>query len=182
MRSKALQVLVVAVFVAVSAPSADARPPDQGGIALFEGRVIDLHDGWGEAQACLVSDTTRPARCFGSEEALQAFIEGSETTIESGVESVAVAAACSSSLRLYDGANHTGSVLYLSTRTTWINLSSYGFSNKTSSFKVGACSTFMADLSNGGGDWYPTSATTAGKVAANMASGWNNRVSSVYIG
>src|SRR5690606_17871876 len=91
------------------------------------------------------------------------------------------ASACSSSLRLYDGTNYTGTVLYLSTRTTWINLSSYGFSDKTSSFKVGACSVYLAVLSNGGGVWYSTSATTAGKVAATMLSGWNRLITLIYI-
>jgi hypothetical protein len=182
MGSTAFSWVVMATLVVMSATPVGASSADQEGVAFFEGRYIDLRDGWGEAQACLVIDTTRPARCFRSEEDLEAHIDNFGLAGESGeLVVVEAASACSSSLRLYDGTNYTGAVLHLSTRTTWINLSSYGFSNKTSSFKVGACSTYLAELSNGGGDWYPTSASIAGKVAPSMASGWNNRVSSVYI-
>lgn len=90
-------------------------------------------------------------------------------------------ATCSTSLKLYDGANFGTPVLQILTRTQWINLSGYGFDNKTSSFKVGACSTYLADLTMGGGDWYPTSGSTAGKEVQTMNTGWNNRVSSVYL-
>lgn len=182
MRSKVMFLLFVAALMALAATSAGARTSDQEGMATFEGRSIDLRGGWGEAEACLVSETTGPARCFRTEDELLASLATGAVTTESEDVVASTASACSSSLRLYDGTSYTGAVLYLSTRTTWINLASYGFSNRTSSFKVGACFTYLADLSNGGGDWYPTSATTAGKVAATLMSGWNNRVSSVYIG
>lgn len=180
MRSTAMSWVLVAALAAVTATPAGGTA-DRDGMALFEGRVIDLREGWGEAEACLVTDTNELARCFRSEQELLSAIRTAEASTQSGLQEVAAASACSSSLRLYDGTNYTGTVLYPSTRTTWINLSSYGFSDKTSSFKVGACSVYLADLSNGGGDWYSTSATTAGKVAATMLSGWNNRISSVYI-
>lgn len=180
MRPTAMSWVLVAALAAVTATPAGGTA-DREGMALFEGRVIDLRDGWGDAQACIATDTNEPARCFSSEQDLLAAIRSNESPTQSVVKEVAAASTCSSSLRLYDGNNYTGAVLYLSTRTTWINLSSYGFSNKTSSFRVGACPVYLADLSNGGGDWYSTSASTAGKVAATMLSGWNNRVSSVYI-
>lgn len=180
MRSTAMSWVLVAALAAVTATPAGGTA-DREGMALFEGRVIDLRDGWAEAQACIVTDSQELAHCFSSEQELLAAMRTTEALTQSVLQQVAAASACSSSLRLYDGTNYTGAVLYLSTRTTWINLSSYGFSDKTSSFKVGACSAYLADSSNGGGDWYSTSATTAGKVAATMLSGWNNRVSSVYI-
>ena len=70
--------------------------------------------------------------------------------------------------------------MYLSTRSLWLNLSAYGFDNLTSSYRVGACSVYMAENSSGGGSWYPGN-TSAGAQASAMLSGWNNRVSSVYI-
>ncbi len=84
-------------------------------------------------------------------------------------------------MKLYDGLYHTGQVLYMRDRLQWINISAFGFSNRTSSFKIGPCSSYLADYNWGGGSWYSTSATQAWDVAYVMASGWNNRVSSVYI-
>lgn len=81
---------------------------------------------------------------------------------------------------LYDGTNYGGSVLDVSTRGSWMNLSTWGFSDRTSSFKIGACSTYFADYTGGGGSWYPGS-TGAWAQAAYMLSGWSNRISSVYI-
>jgi hypothetical protein len=91
------------------------------------------------------------------------------------------AAQCSGYVRLYDGVSYTGQVLSIRNRLQWINLSAYGFSNRTSSFKIGPCSSYLADYDWGGGSWYSTSATEAWDVASVMASGWSNRVSSIYI-
>jgi hypothetical protein len=89
-------------------------------------------------------------------------------------------AACSSSLRLYRSTSYGGAVLQLTTRNTYINLSGYGFDNDTSSYKVGACSAGFYDGSGGGAPTYPGS-TGANASATSMVSGWDNRVSSVYI-
>ena len=47
--------------------------------------------------------------------------------------------------------------------------------------QIGACAAWFADWANGGGEWYPTSATGAYDRAPTMLSGWDNDVSSVYI-
>ena len=66
------------------------------------------------------------------------------------------------------------------TLTVVLNLSTYGFDNDTSSYRVGACaSTFWAGAS-GSGSVYP-GPTGANASASSMLSGWNNVVSSVYI-
>ena len=84
---------------------------------------------------------------------------------------------CSSYLKMYDGTWYSGSVLYLRSKYQWHNLVNYGFNQRTTSFKVGACSTYFADYSNGGGAWYPTWATQAYDQSPTMISGWNNDVS-----
>lgn len=89
-------------------------------------------------------------------------------------------ASCSSSLRLYRSTGYAGGVLNLSTRNTSINLSAYGFDNDTSSYKVGACAATFYDGAGGGPPVYPGS-TGAGASASTMASGWDNRIGSVYI-
>ena len=87
---------------------------------------------------------------------------------------------CSTPLRLYDGTYLSGTSVSIYTRGAWINLSSYGFDNRTSSFQVGACSVSLAAGSGGGGLHY-SECLYAGCVENVVASGWNNVISSVYV-
>jgi hypothetical protein len=169
---------MAAVF-SLPAAAGELERAGRNSVALFEGKVIDLATGWGEAQACVVLTTETPVECFRSESELLARGSGSAAALTS--TAVTASSTCSSSVRLYDGVSYTGAVLYLYQRSAWINLADYGFADRTSSFKIGACSSYFADYANGGGSWYPTSATQAWDVASSMASGWNNRVSSIYI-
>jgi hypothetical protein len=73
-----------------------------------------------------------------------------------------------------------GSVLYLSTRYLAINLSTYGFDNDTSSYRVGACAAAFYAGANLSGAQFPGS-TGAYASAPTMLTGWDNVVSSVII-
>jgi hypothetical protein len=127
--------------------------------------------------------------CFDDEQELEqrvAQVQGSQPgpTAEMRVGAPVAAASssgCGSFLKLYDYAYYGGSSVWLSTRLLWHNLSNYGFNQRTSSFKIGACSAYFADWAWGGGAWYPTYLTQAYDVGPTMRSGWNNDVSSVYI-
>jgi hypothetical protein len=188
MKSRILSILLVAtaLVLVVLPASADESGMNgaSGGSAVFEDQVIDLVEGWGEAKACLAWDSDTMVECFRSEAELlervsqleSATLDQTKTRGAAGMSST-----CSSSVRLYDGTSYSGSVLYLYQRSSWINLTNHGWSNRTSSFKVGACSSYFADYSNGGGSWYPTSLTQAWDVASSMISGWNKRISSIYI-
>jgi len=189
--------IVVALALALPASSAlaqDEEPPSVETGAVFEGQLIDIADDWGDATACMVWPAVleRP-ECFRTEAEMDTRIAQLEKdtglTSEAalsigafGIGGVATAGTnCSGYLRLYDGTFYTGAVLYVRGRYQWIDLASVNFNNKTSSFKIGPCSAYFADLAGGGGAWYPTSATQAYDVAATMVSGWNNDVSSLYI-
>ena len=198
-RRRAGFVLAVATTVfAVAASAASAANPESAGsastVAVFEGRPLDLAAGWQDAQACLVwPEMLDVVECFSSEMQLKARIVELGGTLPRQQTTATIPAtpgtggsarsgsACSSFVRLYDGAFYTGTSLWLSTRSTWLNLSTFGFDQRTSSFKIGACSAYFADYTNGGGAWYPTGNTQAYDVAAWMASGWDNDVSSVFI-
>lgn len=170
--------VIVAMLVAGTNPAeAETATP---GLASFEGQLIDLSEGWGEARACVVWDSKQLVECFGTESELVEQVATSTQRLQT--DPLAASSTCSSSLKLYDGLSYSGATLYLYQRTAWINLSDYGWANRTSSFKVGACLSYFADFANGGGDWYPTSYTQAYDQSSSMISGWNNRVSSVYIG
>ena len=186
-----LSVLAFALAASATAAAATGNDaPESTGTgnngAVFGSEVIDISEDWGDATACLVwPDQLDVPECFGTEAELEKRVAGieSEGLGQNLVESATMArsANCSGYLKLYDGTSYTGSTLWLRGRVQWFNLASFNFDQKTSSFKVGPCSAYFADLAFGGGSWYPTSATQAYDVASTMLSGWNNDVSSVYI-
>jgi hypothetical protein len=164
---------LLAVFP-LPAAAAPVRPAPSGSLATFEGHQIDLAQGWGEATACAVTDAG--TTCYRSEAEMDSAIAPPTATTSTG--GAATAAACSSSLRLYDGTSFTGTVLSLSTRGSLLTLSTYGFDNKTSSYKVGACAAVLYSGIQSG--TYPGN-TAANAQATSMQSGWDNVISSVLI-
>lgn len=162
-------------------PSPPPEPPSdpEPWIADFEGIEIDLRDGWDGAKACLTDGIT--TECFDTEAEMLAAAGVSATAPPSPAGSGFRRSSCSSFLRLYSGSYYNGSVLGLNTRFSVMNLSSYGFNNITSSYRVGDCGSAMWDASNGTSGLYPGN-TSAGVSAGVMQSGWDNRISSVYIG
>jgi hypothetical protein len=87
---------------------------------------------------------------------------------------------CATPLKLYNGTYLTGSSVSVYVRGVWVNLSSAGFDNMTSSYAVGACAVILASAANGGGSRYPE-CLNAGCVENTMLTGWNNVISSVYL-
>lgn len=172
---RACAVIVCACVVPASGVLA-ADTPEAGTIASFEGRQIDLSEGWGDARACAV--TGDGVRCYRTEREMDA-AEGARAEPEAAAFGMTALTACSSAVRLYDGTSYAGSVLQLTTRGVYHNLASLGFDNLTSSYKIGACSSRFYDTTSGSTQ-YPGS-TSANASATSMVSGWNNRVGSVYI-
>jgi hypothetical protein len=171
----ACALLAVSPLAAAAAP---VRPAPSGSLATFEGHQIDLTQGWGGATACAVTDAG--TTCYRSEAEMDAAIAAPTEATSAGEArwTTAAASACSSSLRLYDGTSFTGTVLSLSTRGSLLALSTYGFDNKTSSYKVGACAAVLYSGIQSG--TYPGN-TAANAQATSMQSGWNNVISSVLI-
>lgn len=101
-----------------------------------------------------------------------------------GVPTASVASygySCSSSLRLYDHNWYGGRRLSFWDRGFWQNLSDYGFDDRTSSYIVGGCYAYLAEHADGGGWWYPgPTYPYAGEPA--MYSGWQDTISSIYVG
>ncbi len=173
----ALAATTAAIAGLALAQPAEARDDSSGTdpvIATFERERFDMSQGWGteetrpEIQACHI-EVAGEADCFRSEAELNSFLGESRSSRS---------ASCSSSLRLYDGLNKTGAVASFTARGQIISLSGYGFNNRTSSYRVGACS---STLYNGiGSSAYPGS-TSAYASANSMLSGWNNTISSIRI-
>lgn len=177
-RSTLLLVALVAIAI-LPAGSASAGQPPTGATAEFSGTIINLAEDWEGATACHVDHDG--AVCFESEAAMDAWLTDTERLEpETGGGSARVSN-CSSYLRLYDGTGYGGATLSLLVRSQWLNLSSYGFDQKTSSYKIGPCKALFSDLTGGGGARYPSYLTEAYDQSWSMISGWNNDVSSVYI-
>lgn len=167
--SLAVAAAAAASLVANVGSPANASP-ESGSLAYFEGDVIDLSHSWGEATACSISDEGN--YCFRTEAELDQFLAEPTMTGSDGL-----LATCSTELRLWDGTGQTGYVVVLDLRGIGISLSTYSFANRTSSYRIGACASVLRDS---GSAAYPGS-TGAGASANSMASGWDNRVTSVYI-
>lgn len=176
---RGVRALVSLAFVAcVSWPGASAAAETgRGVIASFEGGWINLARGWGEATACTSDGLT--TQCYRTEAEMDA---ASGQVVGTSLRTVTIVplVACSSSLKLYRLTSFGGAVLQLTSRGTYTNLSPYGFDNDTSSYQVGACTAYFYDGANGGTPLYPGT-TTANSSATSMLTGWDNRVSSVYI-
>ena len=126
-----------------------------------------------DAQACWVTTTT--LSCYPSEAAMDTAIAAAQPSLT--VLPAGVLSTCPTVLKLYDGTGYNPAVLALGTRGTWINLNSYGFAWRTSSYIIGSCSVTFTDS---GFITYP-GYTGPGAAAPAMSSGWDNRIAFVYI-
>jgi hypothetical protein len=184
-----LVALAICLTAVASLPAAAASAADAEGEATFDGETIVLDDGsWDGARACAV--VADGVQCFATEAEMNAWLaggagaggaatEGQTFQRAAFAQAATMALSCSSTLRLYEHGGFTGRILYFSSRAQWFNLGDYGFANKTSSFRVGACSSYMADYNNGGGSWYPGGGAFA---SVGVISGsWNDRINSIYL-
>jgi|AMFO01.1.fsa_nt_gi hypothetical protein len=178
----------VPASVASAASGSDGWHPQARTAARYGDHLIDLARGWEGAGACVVwPDKLDMPECFDTEAEMYrriAELESELAPASVGISSGTTAtsgSSCASYLRLYDGTWYTGAVLYLRGRWQWFNLVDYGFDQRTSSYRIGACSARFADWANGGGSRYPTWLTEAYDQASTMLNGWDNDVSSVYI-
>ena len=87
---------------------------------------------------------------------------------------------CSSPLRLFEHSYYGGRQLLFFDRGYWQNLTDYGFNDQLSSYIIGACYTYLAEHTNGGGAFYPGS-TSPWVGMSWLIAGWDNRVSSLYM-
>lgn len=158
--------LVLSTYI-ISAPPVHAA--SKGALATFEGQIIDLSTGWGEAKACTTDGTT--TQCFRSE---------AEMTAATSTNVSAMSTACTPSVMLYSGTYFSGLSLRLNLSNVLYKLSTFNFDNVTSSFGIGYCDAHFYDGLSSFTAEYPGS-TVAYASAAVMAAGWDNRISSVFI-
>ncbi|MGE0139118.1 MAG: hypothetical protein AB7L17_17660 [Ilumatobacteraceae bacterium] len=177
--------LLAAAPLTPAAALEEPSPPDSGlrlapesiALATYHGQTIDLREGWGDAQACH-TDEHAVTTCFDSEAEMDEFLASGEPGA-SGFRRNALTN-CSTSLRLYDNISYGTPVWSTLLRFNVISLSTVGFDNRTTSYRVGACSATFWQGAAASGAVYPGN-TSAGAQFPNMVTGWNNTVSSVYL-
>lgn len=155
------------------ATAASASAP---GLAMadFEGRRIDLSTNWEQAKACLVLRRAGKIECFRTAK------EADTKAATLSSQFAAAGYSCSSPLRLFEHSSYGGRQLLFFDRGYWQNLGDYGFNDQLSSYIIGACYTYLAEHSYGGGAFYP-GPTYAWAGVSWMISSWNDRVSSIYM-
>ena len=171
MKSKVFGFITVFMAIFLATPLLTQAADVNSQLADFEESFIDLSKDWGEAKACWSDGRT--TECFRTESQMDSQIN-QRFTLKAAV------ATCATSVKLYSNTSYGGSVLSLVTRTVPINLSAYGFDNLTSSYVIGSCSALFYDYANNVSPTYPGS-TNANSSATSMLTGWDNRVSSIYI-
>lgn len=165
---------------AVASPTnaaAGPSPAPAGGptTAAFEGRRIDLATSWEGARACIVFRQGSVVECFRTTAESEQRAATLSSTFALGLFS------CWSPLRLFEHSFYGGRQIMFFDRYYWQNLGDYGFDDQMTSFKVGACWSYLAEHPNGGGAYYPGSPFPAWTNVNWPAPGWDNRVSSIYI-
>ncbi|MGH9280696.1 MAG: hypothetical protein ACRD12_21715 [Acidimicrobiales bacterium] len=204
-RRGAFVALTVLVLIAGWAGTGRAGPVSltitEPGIALFEGRHINLAEGWGEARACMVWTSIGVVECFRTEQQmvaretqllnLQGLSGGAPALTQQqdqqkGLRPASTATAsasggygCSSPLRLYEHSDFYGRQLAFWDAGYWQNLTDWGFNDVLSSFKTGGCGSYMAEHIWGGGEWY-YGAAGAYRASSYVGWYWNDRISSIY--
>ena len=182
-----LAMLLVAAMAMPAAAAKDTRgrsaPP---GHARFEGRTIDLTEGWGAARACVVWTRDGETDCYRSEAAADRAVAKRDRATARSTAMLPVtspfavpspwtllwASSCADWLTLYEHTGYGGRSLRFRDQGYYQDLAAWGFAGETSSYRVGSC---PATLRDGGWTAYP-GWTGAGATAWSMASGWNDRI------
>lgn len=134
----------------LASPKADHRP----GIAMLQGRLIDLSEGWQNAQTCLVFSAV-DTRCFTSDAEAEAFLgysRAADLLYQSQVRAAALSGAagvpaCPSGwFCLYADTNGDGRQLQFRDEY-WQYLSRWGFDRQTSSWRNAQALTDSGHLS-----------------------------------
>jgi hypothetical protein len=150
-----------------------------GALALYEGRLIDLSDGWDGATACAVLSEL-DVRCYDSEAEMRD--ELTALARRDLGDDMLLSSSCggsSSFTTLYDDVNFGGASLSFASTSGWVNLSSYGFDNRMESWVNDRdCNATVADGTLGGGAQLTLAANGS---SSNVGTDWKNKASSIRV-
>jgi hypothetical protein len=150
--------------------------------AVYGDQIIDLSSGWHGAGACIAfADHTECFRTEAEQDAAYPQYAGHPGEAAKASGGASALLSCTPSVKLYANPSFGGSSFTVAVANSWFNLTGFSIDNATSSFWVsGSCDSGLNEYANGAGWNYP-GATTGGATAASMLSGWDNRISAVWI-
>ncbi len=167
----------------VAAPAAGAAP-NPGVRATYNGRSLNLADGWQGAHACGVFGPDNVV-CFDTREQLHDVVAiaaraGTAAETKSAM-SVAPASSCggsSTEVQLFSGTNWSGNQLIFVSTSGFFDLADYGFDNDMESWASSkTCNSFVSDGTGGG-----AAILTLGAESYSLNAGsWKNRASSISV-
>ena len=171
---------VAGALIVPAAGHAAGAAPGGSVTATYDGRQINLADGWQGAQACAVL-TADDVRCYDSRADMTDALTGSAR--QNSAAQAAPLAACGGSglfVTLYANTGSGGqSLSFASTAGNWTNLAPYGFDNDMESWSnTTGCGATVADGTGGSGDRLTLAAHSS---SSNVGSTWKNRASSINV-
>ena len=165
----------------VAAQAAPAGLSEDGVTAVYDGRTINLRDGWSGAQSC-VSFSATDVRCYATPEEADAVLGYSAAAdplvrraLAAGESLDAVPECASGWVCLWEAINGGGRRLIFQD-DYWQDLGAYGFANVMSSWRNNQSSgdtAYVADDSVG------TLSLASGGYTANVGTVWNDIADSV---
>lgn len=170
------------MVVPAMAASAHAASNDGGVTATYDGRQIDMADGWQGAHACAVLSAT-DVRCYDSQADLQDALGASARQNAAAQASPLASSSCGGAglfVTLYSNTNFGGdSLSFATTSNQWTNLAPYGFDNEMESWtNTTTCAALVADGTGGSGAQLTLAAQSS---SSNVGSSWKNRASSIRV-
>jgi hypothetical protein len=170
--------------VLASSTAAQAAPSAESGDgvnAVYDGRMINLRDGWSGAQSC-ISFSSTDVQCYATPEEADTVLGTSATSdpleqqsLVAG-ESLAATPDCASGwVCLWEAINGGGRRLIFQD-DEWQDLGAYGFANVMSSWRNNQSSGDYAYVAD---DVEGTLSLAAGSYTANVGTVWNDIADSV---
>jgi len=156
-----------------------AASSDNGVTATYDGRKIDLADGWQGAQACAVLSAS-DVRCYDSQADMQDAL-GASARQNPAVQLSPLAGCVPSGtfVTLYSDINFGGTSLSFQGTGSWTNLAPYGFDNAMESWtNTTNCNASVADGTGGSGAQLALGAHSS---SSNVGTTWKNRASSILV-
>jgi hypothetical protein len=179
MRKITTAALAGAMIVPAFGHAAGAASSDGGATATYDGRQIDLADGWQGAHACAVLSPS-DVRCYDSQAEMKDALGASAQ--QNPAAKLSPLAGCVPSgtfVTLYSGTGFGGDSLSFAGTGGWANLAPYGFDNDMESWQnTTNCGATVADGTNGGGAQLTLAARSS---SSNVGTSWKNRASSINV-
>ena len=171
---------VAGVLLVPASSAALGAAASGGAVATYDGKTIDLSEGWQGAHACLVVSTAE-VRCYDTEREMRdSLVAAARRAVPT--DQVAPSIACSGGgnlVTLYADVSMGGNSLSFVSTSGWVNLAPFGFDNDMESWvNQTPCAAVVADGTGGSSAQLTLAAHSS---SSSVGSTWKNRASSINV-